>query len=118
MLQVMTVFRPFRLKISRKEPVELTVLLTNPGPSSAMVSLDLSCGRELSFDKGGFKATEHESLGDIPPGSRIEKIFHLHAKPVTRQGNYTIAIKATEHYKSYNLVEHEYTKKAELIVEE
>ncbi len=118
MLEVRTLFRPYRLKLSRREPVEMALTIMNHGPGSALVSFELDCGRSLSFDKGGFKATESENLGEISPGVRIEKFFHLFAKPVTKVGTHQIKIKATEHFNSYNLVKKEYGKITELIVEE
>ena len=118
MLEVRTIFRPYRLKLSRKEPVEMMLAITNHGPGSALTSFEMECDRSLSFDKGGFKASEAENMGELAAGQRIERIFHIHSKPVTRPGTCQIKIKATEHFNSYNLVKREHDKTAELIVEE
>lgn len=118
MLDVRTIFRPFRLKITRKEPVELTVTVTNLGPGKALASFDLSCDRGLSFDKGGFRNSESATLGDLGPGQKVEKIFYIHAKPVTRPGSYEFNIRAMEHYQSYAMVQKEVNKKFSLAVEE
>ena len=118
MLDVRTIFRPFRLKISRRAPVELAVTLENRGPGKALFSFDLSCDRGLSFDKGGFRNSESATLGDLGPGRKVERVFYVHAKPVTRQGSYEFNLRAMEHYQSYAMVQGEVKKKFSLIVEE
>ncbi len=118
MLDVRTIFRPYRMKLSRKEPVEMTLTITNKGLGSALTSFELECDRSLSFDKGGFKASETQNLGDLAAGQSVQKIFWLFSKPVTRTGTYIIKAKVTEHFNTYGLVKKEYAKTAELIVEE
>lgn len=118
MLEIRTLFRPYRLKLSRKEPVELTLTITNRGPGSALTSFEMNCDKAISFDKGGFKTTESANLGELAAGQVIEKYFQVYGKPVTRLGTYPITVKATEHFNTYNLIKKEYTKKTELIVEE
>ncbi|VVB98722.1 Uncharacterised protein [uncultured archaeon] len=117
MLQINTMFRPYRLMLSRRAPVEMSLTIANTGKETAMVSFEISCGRELSFEKGGFKAMQTERIGEIPAGKKIERIFYIHGKPITRPGMYAISIKTTEHYKEYGLVQKEHLKKAEIIVE-
>lgn len=118
MLEVRTLFRPYRLKLLRKEPVEMTLTIINHGPGIALTSFELECDRSLSFDKGGFKATESANLGELAAGQRVEKVFWLFGKPVTRIGTYQIKVKATEHFNTYSLVKKEHVKTAELIVGE
>ena len=118
MLEVRTIFRPYRMKLSRKEPVEMTLTITNHGPGIALTSFEMTCDRELSFDKGGYKNSANASLGELAVGQKHETYFDLHSKPITRPGAYQIKVKATEHFNSYNLIKKEYTKTAEIVVEE
>lgn len=118
MLEVRTIFRPYRLKLSRKEPVEMTMTIINHGPGSALTSFEMECDRSLSFDKGGFKNSEMENLGELPPEEKVQKIYLIYSKPATRTGTCQIKIKATEHFNSYNLIKMEHNKIAELRVEE
>ena len=118
MLQIKTSFHPYRLKISRKEPIELRVSVFNPGPEDGLISFEVIVSRALSLDKGGLKSKIVERIGDMEARKTIEKNYGVFVRHITKPGTYPILIKAFEHYNNYSFVKKEYKKRIELIVEE
>lgn len=118
MLKIDTSFHPFRMKLGKKEPVQLKVDIRNMNDDDVLMSYDVIVSRSLSLDKGGFKTTMNTRVGNMEPGKRVEAYFDVYPKSMTRQGAYPILIKATEHYNNYNFVQKEYKKQLELQVED
>jgi len=117
MLKIDTTFNPFRLKLGRKEPIQLKVEIRNMNDEDVMLSYDVAVSRSLSLDKGGFKTSVGKREGKIEPGQRVMAYFDIYPKAMTREGTYPLIIRATEHYKSYDLIEKEYKKKLEIKVD-
>ncbi len=117
MLQISTNFQPYRLRVERKAPVQLKVSIRNTGGQAVLASYQIDLPFTLSFDKTGFRARHEKKLGALEPGKAFQEYVEIHARPTTRQGTYTIAVKAMEHYSNYDFVMKNYTKKVELVVE-
>ncbi|MEK6957737.1 MAG: hypothetical protein AABW99_02050 [archaeon] len=117
MLEIKATFFPFRLKLSRREPVQLKFSITNVGKETEMVSYEVSTNTALSFDSTGFKAKIMNRIGSMEPGKGTEQYADLFPKPYLREGTHKMTISATEHYKNYDFVKRQYTKTLELIID-
>lgn len=118
MLQITNEFRPYRMKMSRKEPVKMKLAIKNIGNTQELVSYEMVLPPTLSLDKSGFKGAHANKLGALQPGAIHAEHFELHARPATLSGIHTISVRAQEHYNSYDFTMKEYRKKIELIVDE
>ena len=117
MLKIETSIYPFRLKLSDKKPVQLKVNIRNMNDEDVLLSYDVLTSKVLSIDKGGFKTSVTTRVGKMEPGARTEAYFEIYPKTMARAGTYPILVRATEHYDSYELVEKEYKKKIEIVVD-
>ncbi|PIN85285.1 MAG: hypothetical protein COV47_02945 [Candidatus Diapherotrites archaeon CG11_big_fil_rev_8_21_14_0_20_37_9] len=118
MIQIKTSFHPFRLKASRKDPVELEVVLTNTGPDPALVSYEVLVSRNLSMDKSGLKSNASNRLGVMEPKQNKTDLYTIFGRHIAKAGSYPIMIRVIEHHDNYNFVMKEYKKKLELMVDE
>jgi uncharacterized membrane protein len=118
MLSVITNFTPYRLKLRKKEPVQLIVQIKNSGNDNRIVSMQLALSRQLSLDKSGINSGIEKKLGEMKPGESKKFYYDVYAKQLTDPGEYPIILKVMEHYRSYDFVEKEYKKKMSLVVEE
>ncbi|HIH09691.1 MAG TPA: hypothetical protein HA254_03385 [Candidatus Diapherotrites archaeon] len=117
MLQITNEFRPFRLKISHKEPVKMKIAIKNLSGKPELVSYSMVLPSTLTLDDASFKSQHSAKIGELAGGKTFEEFFELYPRPVCEAGVHTITIKATEHYRSYEYVQRAYTKKAELNVD-
>ena len=117
MLKIDTSLNPFRLKLGRNEPVQLKVIIRNMSNEDALMSYDLVVSRNLSLDKGGFKTSVNNRIGNMEPGQTTQAYFDVYPKTMTKEGTYPLLIKATEHYNNYNFVKKEFRKHLDIQVE-
>ncbi|MFH1588745.1 MAG: hypothetical protein ABIA76_05400 [Candidatus Diapherotrites archaeon] len=117
MISVSTNFHPFRLKMSRREPVEFTVLLKNKSTEPKKVTYEMAVSKDISLDKSGLKYGDLKQL-DVKPGEELKYSYDVYAKQFARLGEVPIRIRITEHYNSFKYIEKEYTKEVQLILEE
>ena len=117
MLKIDTSLNPFRLKLNRKQPVQLKIIIRNMSNEDALMSYDVVVSRNLSLDKSGFKTSVSNRAGNMEPGQTIEAYFDVYPKTMTKEGTYPLLIKATEHYNNYNFVQKEYKKHLDIQVE-
>jgi len=118
MLEVVNFFTPFRMRLSRREPVQLRVELANKGKDDAMASLTINLGSQLSFEKGGYKTRATERISSLPPGEKKKFYYEIWPKQATRNGPVAVQIIASEHYQNFNYVVKEYRKDTELVIED
>ena len=119
MLQITTSFHPFRLKMKRREPVQLLLKVKNVGAEKEFVSYEVLLGSGLSMDKSGLKVKASFRIGELEPGKETEEYFEIHPRHIPKEGPYPIEIKAVEHFnKNYGYVKKDYKKTIELIVED
>ena len=116
-ININTNFTPFRLRLSRREPVQLTVDLTNNG-NTAMVSMNVALTPQLSFSKGGFKNRETARIPEFNSSETRRFYFEIWPKASTRLEEQPIVITVFEHYKSFDYIKNKTEKKLSLQVEE
>lgn len=118
MLEIRTNFTPFKMKLTRREPVTLSIEMKNIGDSTEIVSFDVDLGNYLSFEKGGFKTTNSDRIMEFGPGQSKKYYLDIWPKQVTNAGEATIMLKATEHYNNLNYVKKKYEKALKLSIDE
>jgi len=118
MLEVRTTFTPFKMKISRREPVLLSVEIKNTGTEPEVVSVDLNLGHQFSLEKSGFKSSEAERIPEFKPGEKKKLYFDIWPKQSVRSGEQPIRLLVTEHYQGFNYVKKNYDKMLSLAVED
>jgi uncharacterized membrane protein len=118
MLEVRTTFTPFKMKISRREPIVLSVDLRNTGAEKEMVSVDLNLGNQFSLEKSGFKSAKAIRLPEFKPGEKKKFYFDIWPKQSARSGEQPITLLVTEHYQGFNYVKKKYDKALTIAVED
>lgn len=118
MIDVRTRFTPFKMKLSRKEPVTLSLELTNSGSEPEMISVDMVLGQQFSFERSGFKNTVSEKIPKFMPNESKKFYFDIWPKQMVRQGEQPIRLTVTEHYRGFNYVKRKQDKILRLGVEQ
>ena len=118
MIQLNTNFNPFRMKLGRRDPVTLTVEITNKSDESKMLTVYINLGRELSFEKSGYKTEAIERIDAMKPGEIKTYYYSIFPKAGTRTEAQPVLVKVQEHYKTQTYVANEYSKNLKLKVEE
>lgn len=109
MLDVNTLFTPYCLHLSRREPVDLVVQVRNTGETAEQVSLVLYTGTVLALDKEGLKNREEIKIEKWGPNQTKKWYFRLYGKPNTDLGENPVRLQLLEHFDNdYNLVKRKY----------
>ncbi|MBI4052538.1 MAG: hypothetical protein HY394_00695 [Candidatus Diapherotrites archaeon] len=116
-VSIMARFHPLRLKVSRREPVELELTLANDGKAKKL-SVDIALGLGLSFQRGGFKTNVMERLDAIGPNESKTLFYQIWPKHDVRFGEMPIRIRVLEHGESFAQILKQDIAEESLIVEE
>lgn len=116
-LSINTRLVPYRLVLSRKEPLQLDVEITNEDAESKMLTVRLELPRSLSTEKGGYANERVEYIPELEAGGARKFYFDIHGKQMTRTGEETALLKVLEHHQNRNYVIREYKKEIPVIVE-
>jgi hypothetical protein len=117
LVQVSASFNPFRLKLSNRAPVTLQLDVGNNSDEKKIVSVHIALGRQLSFEKGGYKTEETIRLPELAAGEKKRYYYEVYPKAATRLEEQPVQIKVLEHYRDFNYVKSEFTKTLGLKVE-
>ncbi len=118
MINAKTTFTPFKMKISRREPVTLGIELRNEGQETEIVSMELRLGSLFSLEKTGFKTDAIEKIPKFEPGASKKFYYDIWPKQMVRPGEHEIRLNIVEHYKGFNYVKRKQEKKLHVSVEE
>ena len=118
MIDIRTIFTPFRMKLGRREPVQLSLELINKGEEDAMLSFNLVLGKNLSMEKGGYRTVAMEKIASLAPMAGKKFYYELWPKQTVTAGAQPIQLTVTEHYKDFNYVKKEYKKNLDLVIED
>jgi uncharacterized membrane protein len=118
MINVKTTFTPFKMKISRREPVTLSVELENDGQETEIVSLELRLGSLFSLEKTGFKTDAGEKIPKFEPGQKKKFYYDIWPKQMVRPGEHEIRLDVIEHYKGFNYIKRKQEKRLRVSVEQ
>lgn len=117
-ISIVTSFHPFRMILSHKKPIELTVELINRGEKDEMLTIQLLLSRQLALDKSGLHANAVKTIDKFAPSERKRYVFDIYPKSYISAGEYPVKIKVFEHYQNYKFVKEEYTKNISITVED
>ncbi len=118
MIEIRNRFTPFRMKLSRREPVQLTVELINTGQENAMLSMNLNLGAQFSLEKSGYKTAAVERIPELAAGQSKTFYYEIWPKQSVRTGTQELQLTVLEHHQNFNYVKKEYKKNLGLAVEE
>jgi len=118
MIDINTKFTPFRLKLSRREPVQLFVELHNAGNADEIVTMEVYLSSQLSFDKSGFRTADTQAIKPLKAGERKHFYYDIWPKASARIEEQPVQIKVLQHYKDMNHVLKKTERDLGLIVEE
>jgi uncharacterized membrane protein len=106
MIKIDSELFPYRLDIKSKEPVELTVKLTNYGIEEKLLSLDIILDTNLCLEKNNLKKSQHKRVGKLKPKESISYQFQIYPFQGAEPGKtYKIKLRVFEHYNDYKHVE-------------
>ncbi len=118
MIDVRTTFTPFKMKLSRKEPVVLTLVLKNSGNETEILSFDIELGQQFSFERSGFKNIISKRIAEFKAGDSKKLYFDIWPKQMVRAGEQPIRLTVIEHYRGFNYVKRKQVKTLWLGVED
>lgn len=118
MIDIATTYTPFRLKLSRKSPVQLTIALQNKSGENKMVSMELRLSRHLSLDKSGFRNTDTKKFESFGKGEKKQLYYEIWPKHLADSGEQPVKIVVSEHYNNFGYIAKEYSKSIPLTIEE
>ena len=110
MVSIKSVLSPFRLDLSKREPIALRVELTNDSTETKLITFRLIVAKDLSVESTGISNSLEKRLGEIAPGKTYLKYFDIYPKVSTREKDYPARMIIYEHYNEYEFVEREYKK--------
>lgn len=105
MINIITSLFPFRLNISEKKPIELTIQIKNMGNETKLISYDVILENSLSLDRSGLKKAESFRYGDLKPNGTIYNKLFIYPFQGIRPGDHKVLIKVIEHYIDYNSID-------------
>ena len=111
-------FTPLRLVISRNEPVQLALSLTNNGEEEKRLTVKVALSPNLAFTKGGFKNTELIRIDSIKACEEKTVYFDLFPKASIAAGEEIIRVRAQEHYANFQYTKKQYEVAFSLPVQE
>ncbi|MBN2067105.1 MAG: hypothetical protein JW744_01415 [Candidatus Diapherotrites archaeon] len=118
MIEIKTSFNPFRMKLGRKEPVQLCIELVNKDAENTMLSMTLNLGAQFSIEKSGYKTSALERISELKPGASKKFYYEIWPKQSARPGQQPMQLTVLEHYQNFNYVKKEYKKNISLNVED
>lgn len=118
MMEIITKYTPFRLKLTRRDPVQLTIDLENKGKESKVLSMELQLSNQLSLDKSGFRSNDTKRFDKLEPGKRKTLYYEIWPKQNTKAGEQPVILNVLEHYNDYSYVAKRYGKNIPLTVED
>lgn len=106
MIDLKAELTPFRMVLTRREPLQLMIELENNSNKMQMVSLEISGGNMLAFDKGGRMRIITKKIDSFKPGESIRDYYNVYPAANADRGIETLTIFVAEHYNgSYQYIQ-------------
>ncbi|MEK6902889.1 MAG: hypothetical protein AABX02_04875 [archaeon] len=96
MVYIKTTFYPYRLVLTRREPVQLTLDLRNDGKEERAYSIELSVGSPLALERAGAKVNDRRQVGSLLPGQSKVVYYDIFAKAATDAESIPIDLRVHE----------------------
>lgn len=116
MINISTKVFPYRLDLKTKDPIELTIEVTNISTTAKLLSSEIILDPELCLEKASIKKSEYKRHGEILPNQKIIMIYEIHPFQGALQGKKTVKFKVKEHFNDYKYVENITEKRIEIPV--
>ncbi|MBI5553162.1 MAG: hypothetical protein HY917_00295 [Candidatus Diapherotrites archaeon] len=117
MFSIYSNFFPFRLKSSKKDPVLMSVTISNQSNKAKKVTFELALGPHLSLDKGGLKGGEEKRFDAWAAGETKTFTYDVYPRFTITPGEHSVRITVLEHFNDYKYVEKKYSKTVGLMVD-
>ena len=99
MVHIRTEFYPFRLVLTRREPVQLTVDVKNNAEAERSFSIEVEVGRSLSLERAGAKMRDYKHIGNIAAGQQKKLYYDIFSKAATDDETIPVSLVVHEHPK-------------------
>lgn len=109
-MTIRTSVYPYRFSMRDKQPVELTVEMTNNDAAEKMVSLDVVLPKAVGLDKSCINRAFAKRYNRVGPGQTIVEKQLLYLSPHADIGETTGQVKVAEHYLEFGNVTGSYNK--------
>ena len=117
MVYIKTSLFPYRLVLTRREPVQLSVDVLNNDAEEKIFSIEVEVPRTLGLERAGAKIQDFKKMGPLAPGQEKHLIYDIHGKSSANDMTYPITILVHEHRAHSNDVARTITKRVELTVQ-
>ncbi|MEI7960862.1 MAG: hypothetical protein WCI04_00855 [archaeon] len=118
MIDLKAEITPFRMVLAHREPLQLMVEMTNNSNKAQMVSLEISGGNYLAFDKGGRMRIITKKIESFNPGETIRDYYNVYPAANADRGIETITVLLAEHYNnSYQYIQSKKVKEISLRID-
>ena len=99
MVYIKTSFFPYRLVLTRKEPVQLTVGIRNDQKKTRAYSIEVQVGNTLSIGRAGAKMNDYKQIGNVSPGEEKTLYYDIFSKAHSGESSIPIDLRVHEHPK-------------------
>ena len=117
MVHIKTSLFPYRLVLTRREPVQLSVDVVNNDAEEKTFSIEIEVPRTLGLERAGAKIQDFKKFGPLAPGQEKHLVYDIHGKSSADDTTYPITIMVHEHRAQTNDVARTVTKRVELTVQ-
>ncbi|MBI5884769.1 hypothetical protein HZB89_01580 [archaeon] len=109
-------FTPYRLSAAKKEPVQLTVEVTNGNEVEKLMSLEVVSSPQLSLSRDGFQNKIIEKMGELKPNEKRVYYYHVWLRGLGREDSQPLVVRVLEHHLNYDYITSKAVKRLELRV--
>ncbi len=104
MLTVKTRFTPIRIIIGQKEPVNLDVIVKNPGDEEVLSTVIVRVPPGLGLDPSCISREKRQRLDYVPAEGEKTASFRIYPKFNVTPGEYTVSVTLLTHPGRYDKV--------------
>jgi hypothetical protein len=117
-VQIRTNLYPYRLILSRREPVQLTVDIKNDQREDRAYSIEVNVPRSLGLERAGAKMQDYKLLGDFAPMQEKRIYYDIFHKAAVDAESYPINVFVHEHPKGSREVKRTVSRRIDLIIQD
>ncbi len=101
-------FNPLRMVLTRREPVQFSLILKNNDAEEKKLTVKVILSPELAFTKGGFKNSELVRIDALAPGKEKTLYFNLHPKISTNETEQKVSVRVQEHAQNFQFAKSQF----------
>ncbi len=104
-LSVRTRIYPYRLKMQDKDPMQLSIEITNEDINSKIVSFQLKLPESIATDRGGINRFIQKNIQSLRAGETQKFDYNLYPTKRATEGDFNGKLIVSEHYQSFDYVQ-------------